>query len=247
MSDRPDPIDDDLNPGEYGFAGPPPEKREAPPTKHDKYATSEPEEEEPARPRRKKRRIPEVVDDDADDDPRPMKPRRDLALEPPPELPLTYPWWVWTMVLAGLGFVGLVVAAVWVGVRAGPAAGVMGLAASVVAVLAETVTVAVALVFVGAAFGIDYGPAKEAVVKLLGCVAFVNGFTLALGLACYSCAGPLGILMAVSTISLVTFALFQAQLKLNMYEALVTVFVIEGTAVLMAAGIGFTFLRAMLR
>jgi hypothetical protein len=239
-SPRPDPIDDDLNPGEYGFSDPPPETREAPPVRPDKYATRDPEGEE--RPRRRKRRTREGGEGEP-----PKKRRRDLAAEPPPEPPMTQPWWFWTLVLSGLGFVGLVAAAVWVGAKGGATVGALALAGAVVGVLVETVVVAAGCAVIGAAFGIDYGPAKEAVVKLVGCVAFVNGFTLALGLACYSCAGPLGIFMAISTVSLVTFALFQAQLKLNMYEALLTVLLIEGATVLMAAGIGFTFLRAMLR
>jgi hypothetical protein len=241
---RPDPIDDDLNPGEYGFSDPAPEKRQAPPTKHDKYALSEsddpPEEEE--RPRRRKRHR---NDGDPRDEPRPPKRRRDLATESPPEVVQKSPWWVWTIALTVVGLVGIAAAAVYVGVKEGAAVGGLALAGGLAAVVFETVVVAALLVFIGLGFGIDYGPVAQAIPRLIGCVVFVNGFTLGLGLVFTSCAGPLGILMAMSTVTLVAFVVFQAQFQLNMYEALVTVFVIQGCAWVMAAGLGFAFMNAV--
>jgi hypothetical protein len=93
------------------------------------------------------------------------------------------------------------------------------------------------------AFGIDYGPVNQAIVKLFGCIAFVNGFTLGFGMVCYSCIGLFGILIAIASITLVSFAVFQSQFKLSMYEALVTVLTIQGSAWLMATGLGFAFMR----
>ncbi|MEO2089966.1 MAG: hypothetical protein ABGY75_10780, partial [Gemmataceae bacterium] len=74
--------DPDLNPGEYGFSDPAPAKREAPPTKHDRYATSEPEGEEEPKPRKRKRRDGDPRDEP--EEPRPKKRRRDLAYDDPP-------------------------------------------------------------------------------------------------------------------------------------------------------------------
>ena len=248
MSRAPDPNDPDLNPGEYGFAGPPPEKRDAPPTKHDKFAGHDPEEDEEDEPRpRKRKKKRRTEEEEPDDEPAPKKKRRDLAEEPPPPLAMTYPWWFWTAVLAGLGVVGLVIAAVYAGTQGGAKVGAIAFAVSIAVVLFQTVCVAVLMVFIGAAFGIDYGPVKQGVVKLVGSVAFVNGFTLAFGLLCYGCVGPLGILCAMSTITLVAFVVVQNQFQLNMYEALLTVGIVQGAAWLMAAGLAFTVLHGMMK
>lgn len=243
MSHPTNPIDDDLNPGEYGFAGPAPERRQAPPIKHDKFATSEPEDED-TRPRRRKRRR---NDGDPREEPAapPKKARRDLATEPPPEPPQKSPWYVWTAVLTVVGLVGVAAAAGYVGVKGGAAVGALALAGGTVAVLLETAAAAAVLFFVGTAFGIDYGPVGQGVVKLIGCVAFVNGFTLGFGLICYGCVGPLGILMAMSTVTLVSFAVFQSQFQLSMYETLVTVFVIQGAAWLMATGLALSVMSTI--
>jgi hypothetical protein len=233
--------DDDLNPGIFGFSDPEPEARKAPPIQHDKYATSEPEPE--PQPRRRKRRR-EPVEARTDEEP-PKKPRRDLATEPPPDPALAVPWWYWTVVLTVLGFVGLVITVVFVGIRGGAAASAIALVGAGVGVVIETIAVAALLAGIGVIFGIDYGPVKEAIIKMFGCVAFVNGFTLALGLFCYYCFGVLGILMAMSTVTLVTFAVFQAQFRLSMFEGLVTVFAIQGCAWIMACGLGFAYMNTI--
>ncbi len=244
-----DPDDPDLNPGEYGFADSAPEKREGPPLKYDKYATSEPEEdeEEPRPQKRKQKNLVSSPNDEAsNEEPAPKKPRRDLAEPPPPpQLLMTYPWYFWTIVLAGLGLVGLVIAAVYAGVKEGPAVGALALTGAMVAVLFETGCVAVLMVLIGSVFGIDYGPVKQGAVKLLGSVAFVNGFTLAFGLLCLGCFGPLGILMALSIVTLVCFVVFQSQFQLNIYESLITVLIIQGCAWLMATGLAFTVMNGI--
>lgn len=227
MSTPPDHEDPDLNPGSYGFSEPAPPKREAPPVKHDKFANRQPDE------------------DEEEDEPKPKKRRRDLAYDPQPEpevIERPMPWWFWTAVLSVIGVLGLVAGAVKMGMGGGVKAGAIALVVAVFGVAIETVVVAALLVFVGLAFGIDYGPVKQAVVKLFGCVAFVNGFTIGFGLFCYSCMGLIGILTAMASITLVTFAVFQAQFRLSMYEALITVFAIQGSAWVMITGLGFALM-----
>jgi hypothetical protein len=226
--------DPDLNPGSYGFSEPEPPKREGPPIRYDKFAVSEPDEEK--------------ANDPDSNEPKPPKRRRDLAFEPPPEptaepLIRQVPWWQWTLGLSSVGLLGLIAAAVTLGVNQGWKMGVFALVASFFGVIIETVAVAIILMLVGIAFGIDYGPVLEASWKLVGCVLFVNGFTLALGLIFVSCFGLLGILVAVSTISIVSFGVLQAQFRLNVFEAIVSVFAIQGSACVMAAGLGFAFMN----
>jgi hypothetical protein len=243
--------DPDLNPGEYGFSDPAPAKRAAAPTKHDKYATSEPEGEEAPKPRKRKRRDGDPRDEP--EEPKPKKPRRDLAYDDPPQPnpqdldPLTRPrpWWFWTVCLSALGLLGTVVAAVYVATKASATVAGIALVGGVIGAVAETAVISVMLVFIGQVFGIDYGPIAQAVVKLFGSVAFINGFTLGFGVLCYGCIGPLGILIAVASISLVAFATFQAQFQLNMYEALLTVFVIEGCAWVMFTGLGMAYMGSI--
>lgn len=232
------PIDDDLNPGSYGFSDPEPPKREAPPIRYDRYAARDPDDPDG----------PDDPDEFEEEEPRPKKRRRDLAFEPPPELPEpAMPWWTWTVVLTAVGFLGLVATAIVIGANGGAKAGALALVGAVIGVAVETVLVAVLLTAVGLAFGIEYGPVKEAAVKLIGCVAFTNGATLGLGLLCYSCLGPLGVLTALAAFTLIAFTVFQAQFQLNMYEALVTVFAIQGSAWMLAAGLALAFGKFLLK
>jgi hypothetical protein len=54
--------------------------------------------------------------------------------------------------------------------------------------------------------------------------------------------GLIGVLTAMAAITLVTFTVFQSQFRLSMYEALVTVFAIQGSAWVMITGLGFALM-----
>jgi len=246
-----DSIDDDLNPGSYGFADPPPAKREAPPTKTDRYMRGDDDDDDEA-PRHRGRRDDREFDDDDDDDrmwerrERDPQRRADADKDPLDSLSKPRPWWFWSVVLLAIGLAGFVLLAVVAAAQMGPTAGLMAFGIALVCVAVETVFVTIALIGIGHVFGIDYGPAMQAIPKLFCCITFENGFVFALGLTCVSIFGPLGSLMAMSCITLITYAVFQQQFHLNIFETLLTVFLIQACAWAVGTGLGMIVLRELM-
>ncbi len=238
----PPPVDDDLNPGSYAFGDAEPEVRAAPPLTYDKYATSEPEGDDEPRPKRKKRKPVEEENEVYDPVKPPVKVYPFDTLEPKLR---SKPWWFWPTGLAALGLICFVIAAIVLAAKSDAQVAVLGLAGAGVGVLIETFGVALILMFVGYVFGIDYGQMHHALLKLVACISFVNGFLLLLGIILVSFFGYLGILMAFSCVCLVSFIVFQTQFKLSMYETLITLFAIQFCGLALLVGLGMTFMNAI--
>ena len=239
----PQPIDDDLNPGTYGFGDAKPVKRAAPPIRISKYDHSEPEEKESARRRRQREEDEEEARTDNGNDP--FKSREDIK---DPFEPFLQPkqWWFWSVVLVICGLLGLGVAATIAGLNVDPRVGAVGFVISLIVVIIETIGMAFVLTFVGIAFGIDYGPVKEALVKLGACVAFINGITLMCGTMFVVGFGPIAAFMPLSCIPFLIYAVISQQFELSMFESIVTVLAIEFCAWVMGTGLAIVLLRHMI-
>lgn len=236
----PQPIDDDLNPGTYGYGDAKPAKRKGPPIRIGKYDHSEPEEKESTHKRRQREREEEEERRDNGNDP--FKSRRDI--KDPFEL-FTQPkqWWFWSLILTVCGVACFGIMAVMAAFHTDPRVGAVGFVLALVVVLVQTVGMAFVLFFVGQAFGIDYGPVKEALVKLGACVAFINGVTLMCGTMFVIGFGPVAAFMPLACIPFVIYAVISQQFQLSAYEATVTVLAIEFCAWAMGAGLGFAIMR----
>ena len=162
---------------------------------------------------------PPAADDiDPGDDP-PPRPRVDILDRPLPE-PTAPPWQLPAGILAGGLLLCLADIAV-VAAQKGAGAG-LTLAALAVAGLAVQVLVTSGLLAaVGQFFGIDYGPAGEAVLKLAAVDAVVTGLAGGGGLLAAGGAGwavPCALLLAAGA----GFGLFQALFRLATAEVVVT-------------------------
>jgi hypothetical protein len=246
------PIDDDLNPGSYGFGDKAPARREGPPIRIGKYDHSEPEEDEIKRKRRRSKQQRDEEDlEEAEaegqyyknDDPFKSK---NAVKDPFEVLDTPKPWWFWPVILMAVGATGFLIAAVLAGFRLDPKVGVLVFVACLIGVLVQTVAVTFLLFFIGQIFGIDYGPVKEAFVKMIASVSFINGFTLMSGMLLVSGFGPLGGLMAFSMITMLMYMVFSKLFQLTMFETMITIFAIEFCAWAMGAGLGFVLLRHMM-
>jgi hypothetical protein len=157
-------------------------------------------------PRRKKRR-PQPVGEVAEE-------HRDRILdreeEPPP-----IAWWVAPVVLIALGFLLCLIPVVLLATEKGAAAGVAAVGLAIVGIVVQVVAVTVLLMVVGQFFGIDYGPAEQAVVKMAAVVVIVDGLTAVLAISCT----PLGLMMA----AIVGAGVFQYLFRLAIHEMLLSV------------------------
>ncbi len=147
-------------------------------------------------------------------------------------VPSGVPWWAEAAAAAALGAMPtlLVIVKIAAGVKqANFAVGVFLFLVVVGAVVVQTVAVAVFLALVGNFFGINYGPVKEAVVRLAATVVFVNGVTLFGSLLCVS----IGLVAG----SLAGFAAFWRLFKLGLQETLLSVAVIVLPAWALAAAL----------
>jgi hypothetical protein len=229
-TDPPPPPPDDPDAGfepveeGYGFADPepPPPRPPAPlppaadkPDRLDEHDLSLEEETRPKK-RRRKRRRPE---DEGDEEPEaePVEPPRepgDRILSRPEEAPAAT-WWA---VPTGLFAVGFALCLVLVGVRvaqAGVSAGAGAFALIVVGLVIQVTSVTALLMMVGHLFGIDYGPAREAVLKLAAVVAVVDGLTAVIALTCTPC----GLMLA----AVIGAGVFQYLFRLSVHEMLLSV------------------------
>jgi hypothetical protein len=204
MSIDPPPLPPDPDPGfepveeAYQFAdelGPLPPPAEPP----------APAEEAPA-PRRKKRR-PQPTGEVAEEHRDRILDRED---EPPPVA-----WWVAPVILIVVGFLLCLIPVVLVASEKGAAVGLKAAAVALVGVPVQVIAVTALLVVIGQFFGIDYGPALHAVVKLAAVVVIVDGLTAALAVGCT----PLGLMMA----AIIGAGVFQYLFRLAIHEMLLSV------------------------
>jgi hypothetical protein len=96
----------------------------------------------------------------------------------------------------------------------GAAVGLKAAAVALVGIPVQVAAVTALLVVIGQFFGIDYGPAVHAVVKLAAVVVFVDGLTAALTLCT-----PLGLMMA----AIIGAGAFQYLFRLAIHEMLLSV------------------------
>ena len=183
-------------------------------------------------PRKKKKRNRPAADGyDSGPAGEPSPKRRPDILERE-ELPPAIPWWAEAAAVAGVGLLLTLVAVVVVAAnvkQANLAVGVFLLVGVAVAVVVETAAVTAGLFVAGNLFGIDYGPAKEALVKLAAVVLLVDGVTLAGSLMCV----PVGLVAG----SLVGGPAFWRLFKVGLQETFVSVGVMVVPAWVLAAAI----------
>ncbi len=156
---------------------------------------------------------------------------RDRTLERV-DVPPGVPWWAESAAFAAAGALPALLAVGIIAARVKQANFAVGVFLALVvvgAVVVQTVAVAGFLVAVGKFFGIDYGPVKEAAVKLAATVVFVNGVTLFGSLLCV----PIGLVAG----SLAGFPAFWRLFKLGLQETLLSVAVIALPACVLAAAI----------
>ena len=157
---------------------------------------------------------------------------RDRVLEPK-AAPPGVAWWAESAAFAAAGALPALLAVGLIAARVKQAHFAVGVFLALVvvgAVVVQTVAVAGFLVAVGKFFGIDYGPAKEAAVKLAAAVVFVNGVTL---LGTQLLCEPVGLVAG----SLAGLPAFWRLFKLGLQETLLSVAVIALPACVLAAAL----------
>ena len=164
------------------------------------------------RRRKKKRRPREEPEPDAPPDEIPFKPPRDILERE--DLPPPRPWWVVPAILGVIGFLLCLVPIIVLAFKEGASTGLVLVAVTVVGVAVQVAVVTAFLMGVGTVFGIDYGPAVEAVGKLAAVVLVVDGIT-GVSLLWNPCALVLG--------ALVGAGVFQYLFRLSVFEMLLSV------------------------
>lgn len=172
----------------------------------------DPAADDPPRKKRKKMRRP---DDEADD---PLgsvraKPRVDILDRP--DVPPRVGWWVAPVVVMGIGGLMCLVPIVFVAVKVGVETGFVAMAAMAVAIPVQIAAVTVLLTVVGKLFGIEYGPVREALLKLAAVVTIIDGMTGTFVL----CNNPCGLMAA----AVLGAGVFQFLFKLQIHEMLLSV------------------------
>jgi hypothetical protein len=168
---------------------------------------------EETRPLRRRKKRPRAGDEDEPEIEGAAEPGDRILNREEVQSPPT--WWV---VPTGLFAGGFVLSLIPVGViaaKSGASAGAGVFALLVVGLVVQVVSVTGLLMVVGQLFGIDYGPAVEAVVKLAAVVAVVDGLTAVIYLGCT----PLGLMLA----ALVGAMVFQYLFRLSIHEMLLSV------------------------
>jgi hypothetical protein len=168
---------------------------------------------EETQPRRRKRRRHADGDEDepgveAAEEPGERILRREEVQSPPT-------WWAVPAVLFAGGFVLSLIPVGVLAAKSGASAGAGMFALIVVGLVVQIVSVTGMLMVVGQVFGIDYGPAVEAVLKLAAVVAVVDGST---ALILFTCS-PFGLVLAV----VVGAGVFQYLFRLSVHEMLLSV------------------------
>jgi len=142
----------------------------------------------------------------------PAKPKVDI-LERPDEVP-KHPWWQAPALIAGVGFVLCLVPIGVIASQAGVRTGALVIVLAAVAIVVQIAAVTALLMVVGTLFGIEYGPAGEAVGKLAAVVILVDGLT-----GVFSLCSPCGLMLA----AIIGAGVFQYLFKLGVIELLVSV------------------------
>ena len=184
-----------------------------------------PEDDAPRRRKKKRKRRPDGFGEVAGH-------HRDKVLEREEE-PSAIPWWAEAAVVAALGALPtllVVVIVAWNAKQANLAVAVFLALGVAVAVAVQTVAVTGFLFVVGNLFSIDYGPVKEAVVKLAATVVFVNGVTLF---------GTLILCVPVGLVAgaLAGFPVFWRLFQLGLQDTLISVTLIALPACVLAAAL----------
>jgi hypothetical protein len=175
---------------------------------------------EAPRPRRKKKRRAEHAQKDVEEPEEPVEEPIEVPLKPPrdilerEELPPPRPWWVVPAILSVIGFALCLVPIIVYASKEGATTGLALVGLTVIAVVVQVVAVTAFLTAVGTLFGIDYGPAVEAVGKLAAVVLVVDGLT--------------GVMLLLNPCALVTAAIigagvFQYLFRLSVFEMILSV------------------------
>lgn len=158
---------------------------------------------------------------DLTEDELPRRPRPDI-LERPLDEP-TRPWWQVPLLTLAIGLVLCLVPIVAVAFQKGAGTGLVIALMAIGGLTVQVLMTSGLLAVVGQLFGIDYGPAPEAVLKLAAIDSVVTGLlgggaALAYGQAAWGV--PCGLLFAF----VAGFALFQTLFRLSISEVLLTLF-----------------------
>ena len=211
---RPDPDPEPVE--QYGFAEPLEVSRPSVPIPEPGTDPDPVDDERPQRRKKKKKRP--IAEESAEE--RPAK-HRDRILERE-ELPPSVPWWTSSAVIAAIGLLFLLGPLIVLSSQ-NPAAGLVGFVVISLGTLVEVIGLTVMLFLLGSFFGIDYGPAGPAIVKLAALITFVNGQTLLVGVLCYSVASFLAILFAGILAGATAYGLFMFLFRLSVNEAMISV------------------------
>lgn len=130
-------------------------------------------------------------------------------------------WWKVPAALIAVGLLLCLVPIIVLAVKQGAAVGGLVLVGVSAAVLVQIAVVTAILAVVGTFFGIDYGPATQAVVKLAAVVALVDGLTGAMLLV-----NPCAMVMAV----VIGCGVFQYLFRLSVTEMILSVALMVGVA-----------------
>jgi hypothetical protein len=167
-------------------------------------------------PRRKRKRRKEDRPTDPEPDWEPVeappKPPRDILDRE--ELPPPRAFWVVPAILSGIGFALCLVMIGVIASKEGASVGLGLVLLTVIGVVIQVAAVTAFLTAVGTLFGIDYGPAVEAVVKLVAVILIVDGLT-SVSLLWNPCALVFGAFAGA--------AVFQYLFRLSVFEMLVSV------------------------
>jgi len=157
---------------------------------------------------------------------------RDRLLEREDDPSAALPWWTEAACVACVG-VPLTLLAVAViaynAERANLAVGLFLLVGVVAAAAVETAAVTAFLVVVGNLFGIDYGPVRQAIPKLVAVIVLVNGVTLLSARMCL----PVGLVAG----SLVGVPAFWRLFRIGLQETLISVGVMVLASWVLAAAL----------
>lgn len=186
----------------------------------------EPEPDEPIRKRKKKKRKPLL-----DAAGREIKEDRLLSrVDEPPVVA----WWMLPAIFAGIGVIGILVPIVVqsLKVKSGaPTIAMMFALLALIVVIVQSAMVTTLLYFIGGFFGVDYGPAFQAIVRIVSVVVLADGLTMVFNLATPSGGNtqPSNFIFLVSTLcgamvaSLFAIGAFQILFKLSLQETLLSV------------------------
>ena len=212
-----DPDDDEPEPaGDYKMSDEPLPEVPKPKVRRDPLLKEDKEKAERRQRRRRNRDADEEPPEgEAEGDEGPLVPRlpKPDILDRPDDVP-PYPWWMGSAITAGIGVLLCIVPIGVITAKSGAGTGVLVIGLTAVAVVVQVAFVTALLMVVGHFFGIEYGPATEAIVKLVAVVLFVDGLT-----GVFTLCSPCGLMLA----AILGAGAFQYLFKLGIMELLVSV------------------------